>query len=79
MSPGNDDLLRNVTREVLAELLPDLLEEALAIPTANGNGNGHRSRPPAVLAPTGGDAVVPRCRPLRSRRSTARAAGARPR
>ena len=38
---GDDALLRQVTREVLAELLPGLLEEALTAPRAeNGNGNG---------------------------------------
>jgi hypothetical protein len=37
VSPGDDDLLRSVTREVLAELLPGLLEDALTTP---GNGNG---------------------------------------
>jgi hypothetical protein len=38
----NDDaLLRQVTREVLADLLPGLLEEALTAPRENGsNGNG---------------------------------------
>lgn len=44
MSAGNDDLLRSVTREVLAELLPGLLEGALTTPAVNGGGNGH---PPA--------------------------------
>jgi hypothetical protein len=44
MTPGDDHLLRNVTREVLAELLPGLLEEALTTPAA-ANGNGHH--PPA--------------------------------
>ncbi len=38
---GDGDLLRSVTREVLAELLPGLLSEALS---ANGNGNGARPR-----------------------------------
>jgi hypothetical protein len=38
----DDALLRQVTREVLADLLPGLLEEALTAPRAeNGNGNGH--------------------------------------
>jgi hypothetical protein len=45
MSTGDDGLLRNVTREVLAELLPGLLEEALATPAPNGNGAHHA--PPA--------------------------------
>ena len=37
----DDALLRQVTREVLADLLPGLLEEALTAPRAeNGNGNG---------------------------------------
>jgi len=40
VTAGDDHLLRNVTREVLAELLPGLLEEALTAP-APGNGNGH--------------------------------------
>jgi hypothetical protein len=47
---GDDALLRQVTREVLADLLPGLLEEALSAPRPengshpNGNGDGH---PPA--------------------------------
>jgi hypothetical protein len=40
VTAGDDHLLRNVTREVLAELLPGLLEEALTTPAA-ANGNGH--------------------------------------
>ena len=41
MSAGDEaDVLRSVTREVLAELLPGLLEEALTAQPA-GNGNGH--------------------------------------
>lgn len=40
MTPGDENLLRNVTREVLAELLPGLLEEALTGPQEQ-NGNGH--------------------------------------
>ena len=47
MTAGDDHLLRNVTREVLAELLPGLLEEALTTPA---NGNGHH--PPADQAGT---------------------------
>jgi hypothetical protein len=42
MTAGDDYLLRNVTREVLAELLPGLLEEALTTP-APANGNGHHT------------------------------------
>jgi len=56
MSAGDEGLLRNVTREVLAELLPGLLEEALATPPQNGNGNGHHTAPPAAAE---GDAAVP--------------------
>jgi hypothetical protein len=41
VTAGDDHLLRHVTREVLAELLPGLLEEALTTP-ATTNGNGHR-------------------------------------
>jgi hypothetical protein len=41
--PGSDDLLRNVTREVLAELLPSLLQQNGAL-----NGNGH----PAAADPS---------------------------
>ena len=41
MSTGDEDLLRNVTREVLADLLPGLFEEELATPATNGNGNEH--------------------------------------
>lgn len=41
--PGSsDDLLRNVTREVLAELLPSLLQQNGAL-----NGNGHQVAPAA--------------------------------
>jgi hypothetical protein len=40
VTAGDDHLLRNVTREVLEELLPGLLEEALTAP-APANGNGH--------------------------------------
>ena len=58
MSTGDDDLLRNVTREVLADLLPGLFEEALAAPATNGNGNGHRAQTSAATL-TEGDAVVP--------------------
>ena len=45
MTAGDDHLLRNVTREVLSELLPGLLEEALTAPTP-ANGNGHHSATP---------------------------------
>ena len=58
MSTGDEDLLRNVTREVLADLLPGLFEEALAAPATNGNGNGHRAQTSAATR-TEGDAVVP--------------------
>ena len=51
MSTGNDDVLRHVTREVLAELLPGLLEDALAAPALAGNGNGHRAQSPTAPAP----------------------------
>ena len=37
-TPEDTDLLRSVTREVLADLLPELLSEAL---TTNGNGAAH--------------------------------------
>jgi len=37
-TPEDADLLRSVTREVLADLLPELLSEAL---TTNGNGAAH--------------------------------------
>ncbi|HEY0389578.1 MAG TPA: hypothetical protein VGC71_14140 [Gaiellales bacterium] len=40
MTGGEENLLRNVTREMLAEVLPGLLEEALAGPR-EPNGNGH--------------------------------------
>ncbi len=56
MSTGDEDLLRNVTREVLADLLPGLFEEALATPATNGN--GHRAQTSAATV-TEGDAVVP--------------------
>jgi hypothetical protein len=43
VSAGDEaDVLRSVTREVLAELLPGLLEEALTAQPA-GNGNGHHA------------------------------------
>lgn len=52
MSAADDaDELRSVTREVLAELLPGLLEEALtAAPEPNGNGH-HEDAVPQVPAP----------------------------
>ncbi|HKV67767.1 MAG TPA: hypothetical protein VJN72_06730, partial [Gaiellales bacterium] len=52
-TPEDADLLRSVTREVLAEVLPGLLEEALtAQPEPNGNGNGHHEEAvPQVPAP----------------------------
>lgn len=56
MSTGDEDLLRNVTREVLADLLPGLFEEELATPATNGN--GHRAQTSAATV-TEGDAVVP--------------------
>lgn len=56
MSTGDEDLLRNVTREVLADLLPGLFEEELA--TRATNGNGHRAQTSAATV-TEGDAVVP--------------------
>ena len=50
-TPGDADALRSVTREVLAELLPGLLEEALtAQPEPNGNGH-HDDVVPQVPAP----------------------------
>ena len=49
MTAGDDHLLRHVTREVLAELLPGLLEEALTAPPAPANGNGHH--PPSAGEP----------------------------
>jgi len=57
MSTGNDDVLRDVAKEVLAELLPTLLEETLATSTSNGNGNGSEAHAPAAV--TEGDLVVP--------------------
>jgi hypothetical protein len=61
--PSDDGLLREVTREVLAELLPGLLEEALtgaAAAAAAGNGNGHGHAPAAVSpAHPGAVPVVP--------------------
>jgi hypothetical protein len=60
VSTGDEaDVLRSVTREVLAELLPGLLEEALtAQPAANGNGHPPAVDEPAV-AEQGPQAVVP--------------------
>lgn len=53
MTTGDENVLRSVTREVLAELLPGLLEEALTAPqAAGGNGNGrHPEAAPAEAAP----------------------------
>lgn len=51
MSTGDEDLLRDVTREVLAELLPGFLEEALATPATNGSGNGNGQRAGPSHAP----------------------------
>ncbi|MEP6642769.1 MAG: hypothetical protein ABJB93_12790, partial [Gaiellales bacterium] len=50
MSAGDEaDVLRSVTREVLAELLPGLLEEALtAQPAANGSGHHSAADEPAA-------------------------------
>ena len=53
---GDDDV-REVAREVLAELLPALLEEALATPGPNGNGNGHRGETQDAV--TEGNRLVP--------------------
>ena len=58
MTSGDDGLLRNVTREVLADLLPGLFEEALATPATNGNGNEHRAQFSAATL-TDDAAVVP--------------------
>ncbi len=63
-TPEDADLLRSVTREVLADLLPELLSEALTAQTAtNGNGNGDGARPhpgPApASAPAGSADAVP--------------------
>jgi hypothetical protein len=58
MTAGDEGLLRNVTREVLAELLPGLLEEALATPAGGGNGNGHRAEPPEP-APAPAEGAIP--------------------
>jgi hypothetical protein len=50
-TPDDADALRSVTREVLAELLPGLLEEALTA-QPEPNGNGHREDAvPQVPAP----------------------------
>jgi hypothetical protein len=48
VSSRDDDVLRSVTREVLAELLPELIEDALTTPAPAENGNGHRAEPSAV-------------------------------
>jgi hypothetical protein len=55
MTSGDENLLRNVTREVLADLLPGLLEEALTAPQPE-NGNGHH---PPVAATAAGVPQVP--------------------
>jgi hypothetical protein len=63
-TPEDADLLRSVTREVLADLLPELLSEALTAQTVtNGNGSGDGARPhpgPApASAPAGSADAVP--------------------
>jgi hypothetical protein len=51
-TPEDADLLRSVTREVLAEVLPGLLEEALTAQPPEPNGNGHHDDAvPQVPAP----------------------------
>jgi hypothetical protein len=51
-TPDDAELLRSVTREVLADLLPGLLEEALtAQPATNGNGNGDGGGAPPPPGP----------------------------
>jgi hypothetical protein len=57
VSTGDEaDVLRSVTREVLAELLPGLLEEALTAQPA-ANGSGHREDGPHAGAVPGPEAV----------------------
>jgi hypothetical protein len=59
MSTGDDaEVLRSVTREVLAELLPGLLEEALTAQPA-GNGNGHQPATDEPMAAERPQPVVP--------------------
>jgi hypothetical protein len=58
VSTPDDADLRSVTREVLAELLPGLLEEALtANAHANGNGAGPQTGPGPALEPADAPAV----------------------
>ena len=47
-TPEDADLLRSVTREVLADLLPELLSEAL---TSNGNGHPTGASPQTATGP----------------------------
>jgi hypothetical protein len=57
-TPDDAELLRSVTREVLADLLPGLLEEALmAQPATNGNGDGGGARPHPGPGPVSAEAV----------------------
>jgi hypothetical protein len=49
-TPDDAELLRSVAREVLADLLPGLLEEALTAQPAH-NGNGHGDSPRAGTVP----------------------------
>jgi hypothetical protein len=49
-TPDDAELLRSVTREVLADLLPGLLEEALTAQPAH-NGTGHGDSPNAGTVP----------------------------
>ena len=76
MSTGDDaEVLRSVTREVLAELLPGLLEEALTAQPA-ANGNGHHAAADDSAA-SGRSRSCRRCPRRRLRPCTARPAGAR--
>ena len=60
-TPDDAELLRSVTREVLADLLPELLSEALtAQPAPNGNGHPHAGDSPRPgTVPAGGVPQVP--------------------
>jgi hypothetical protein len=59
-TPDDVELLRSVTREVLADLLPELLSEALtAQPATNGNGHGDGAGPHPGPGPASDAGTVP--------------------
>ena len=57
MTTGGGEM-REVVRDVLAELLPAVFDEALATPRPNGNGTGSRHRADGPEAVTEDDSIV---------------------